>query len=169
MSGTRATLRNTGTALSRTINDDRHGYFGPKVAKVSEVETPAETPSETPDESMPADDSTAPAETTPETDSAQPATAETTPQTDSAQLAATEKPAETPVATEKPEEAVPQPDVESDLYVGGFGSFHTYGVNFLFGDGAVHFVHNDIDMKVLQQLGNRADGKLLEGGPTRKQ
>ena len=66
MSGTRATLRNTGTALSRTINDDRHGYFGPKVAKASDKETQAQTPSETPDESMPADESTTPAETTPD-------------------------------------------------------------------------------------------------------
>jgi len=53
--------------------------------------------------------------------------------------------------------------------VGGFGSYHLCGVNFLFGDGAVRFTDNDIDLKLLEQLGNRADGKLLEGGPTRGQ
>jgi prepilin-type N-terminal cleavage/methylation domain-containing protein len=88
--------------------------------------------------------------------------------------AATEKTAESekPAASEKPveEKAKPaQAKTESDLYVGGFGSYHPYGVNFLFGDGAVRFTDNDIDLKLLEQLGNRADGKLLEGGPTRGQ
>ncbi|MGW8256389.1 MAG: DUF1559 family PulG-like putative transporter [Thermoguttaceae bacterium] len=56
---------------------------------------------------------------------------------------------------------------QADLYVGGFGSYHPYGVNFLFGDGSVHFVKNDIGRSLLEQLGNRADGKLLKDGPTR--
>ncbi len=56
---------------------------------------------------------------------------------------------------------------EPDLLVGGFGAFHPYGVNFLFGDGAVRIIRNDIDLSLLQQLANRADGKLLEKGPTR--
>ncbi len=54
-----------------------------------------------------------------------------------------------------------------DLYVGGFSSAHVGGVNFLFGDGAVRFVSSTIDLGILQQLANRADGKLLTGGPTR--
>jgi prepilin-type N-terminal cleavage/methylation domain-containing protein len=55
----------------------------------------------------------------------------------------------------------------SDLTVGGFGSAHVVGCNFLFGDGAVRFVRRGITTALLQQLGNRADGKLLEDGPTR--
>ena len=48
------------------------------------------------------------------------------------------------------------------LYVGGFGSWHPTGVNFAFGDGSVRFVPEVISQEVLQQLGNRADGKLLD-------
>jgi len=55
----------------------------------------------------------------------------------------------------------------SDLYVGGFGAYHPAGANFLFGDGAVRFVNSTIDQEVYQQLGDRADGKLLKSGPTR--
>ncbi|MCL2349805.1 MAG: DUF1559 domain-containing protein [Planctomycetaceae bacterium] len=44
--------------------------------------------------------------------------------------------------------------------VGGFGSYHTGGANFLFGDGAVHFLSRAIDLNVLQNAGNRADGQL---------
>lgn len=46
------------------------------------------------------------------------------------------------------------------LYVGGFASAHPNGVNSGFGDGSVDFVADDIDLKVWQQLGNRADGQL---------
>jgi len=52
-------------------------------------------------------------------------------------------------------------------YVGSFGSPHPGVINFLFGDGAVHPVNDDLDSGVLQQLAHRADGKLLESGPTR--
>ncbi len=55
----------------------------------------------------------------------------------------------------------------NDLYVGGFNSAHSNGANFLFGDGAVRFIPASIDLGILQQLANRADGKLLTGGPTR--
>ena len=47
------------------------------------------------------------------------------------------------------------------LHVGGFGSHHPGTCGFLFGDGAVHMISNNINLSVLQQLGNRADGKLL--------
>ena len=54
------------------------------------------------------------------------------------------------------------------LYVGGFGSEHPGGANMLFGDGAVKYVSEGIDLKVLQQYGHRADGKLIEAGPSRE-
>ncbi len=44
--------------------------------------------------------------------------------------------------------------------VGGFGSEHTGGGNFLRGDGAVNFISQNTDRVVLQRLANRADGKL---------
>jgi prepilin-type N-terminal cleavage/methylation domain-containing protein len=55
----------------------------------------------------------------------------------------------------------------SDLYVGGFSSFHPHVCNFLFGSGRVDSIGDYIDQGVLQQLGHRADGKLLTRGPTR--
>ena len=62
----------------------------------------------------------------------------------------------------------PIEDAEDELFVGGFGSSHATVTNFLFGDGAVRPISNDIEPAILQQLGNRADGKLLEEGPTRE-
>jgi prepilin-type processing-associated H-X9-DG protein len=49
----------------------------------------------------------------------------------------------------------------NSLAVGGFSSFHGGGANFLFGDGSVRFLTGAIDIVVYQQLGHRADGKLL--------
>lgn len=46
------------------------------------------------------------------------------------------------------------------LFVGGFGSHHPQGAQFAFGDGSVHFVHQNTPPAVLKQLGHRADGKL---------
>ncbi|MCA9131613.1 MAG: DUF1559 domain-containing protein [Planctomycetales bacterium] len=45
--------------------------------------------------------------------------------------------------------------------VGGFSAAHTGGINFLLGDGSVHFVSQNIDLDVQQQLGNRHDGTLI--------
>ena len=48
------------------------------------------------------------------------------------------------------------------LAVGGFGSMHPGGANFLFGDGHVRFISESIGLPLYQQLGSRADGKLLK-------
>ncbi len=45
--------------------------------------------------------------------------------------------------------------------VGGFSSRHTGGINVVLGDGSVHYLSNNIAHSVLQQLGNRSDGTLL--------
>ncbi len=46
--------------------------------------------------------------------------------------------------------------------VGGFGSYHTGGVNFLFGDGSMRFISQSIDRGVIQAFANRADRKLVD-------
>lgn len=49
------------------------------------------------------------------------------------------------------------------LAVGGFSSSHIGGANFVFGDGAVHSVAENVSPKILRQLGHRADGELPAG------
>jgi prepilin-type N-terminal cleavage/methylation domain-containing protein/prepilin-type processing-associated H-X9-DG protein len=57
----------------------------------------------------------------------------------------------------------PEPAKEpGPLEVGGFGSAHPGGANFVFADGSTHYISEDIDPKVFAQLGDRADGKLLK-------
>ena len=53
----------------------------------------------------------------------------------------------------------------SSLAVGGFGAAHPGGANFLFGDGSVRFLADTISTGVYQQLGHREDGKLLVNRP----
>lgn len=48
------------------------------------------------------------------------------------------------------------------IIVGGFGSHHPGGAQFAFGDGHIGFLSNTIELTTLQQLGHRADGKLLK-------
>ncbi|MFM8224266.1 MAG: H-X9-DG-CTERM domain-containing protein, partial [Planctomycetaceae bacterium] len=45
--------------------------------------------------------------------------------------------------------------------VGGFGSQHVGGANFLFADGSVRFLSANISLQLYQQLGHRADGGLI--------
>jgi prepilin-type N-terminal cleavage/methylation domain-containing protein/prepilin-type processing-associated H-X9-DG protein len=47
------------------------------------------------------------------------------------------------------------------LRVGGFGSYHTGGAQFVFADGSMRFLSNNIDSETYRKLGNRADGELL--------
>ncbi|MFZ1936617.1 MAG: DUF1559 domain-containing protein [Thermoguttaceae bacterium] len=61
---------------------------------------------------------------------------------------------------------LPNPAAKNDLWMGGFSSDHFQICNYLFGDGRTTSLSNSIDMKLLQKLGNRADGKLLEYDPT---
>lgn len=111
MSGTRATLRNAGTALNMTINIAGSTSSNPYAPSVGPG--PGQSPTSAPGEPS------------------------------------------------KPAAAA------GDLFVGGFGSSHSSVCNFLFGDGAVRSIEKDIPLSVLQQLANRADGKLLTQGPTR--
>ena len=47
------------------------------------------------------------------------------------------------------------------LQVGGFASAHTGGSHFLFGDGSVRFLSQNIAQPIFQSLLNRGDGQLL--------
>ncbi|WP_337173973.1 DUF1559 domain-containing protein [Paludisphaera sp.] len=53
-------------------------------------------------------------------------------------------------------------DMKADV-VGGFGSYHSTGANFLLGDGSVRFLKSKIDRRVLRALANRADGVIIDG------
>jgi len=55
--------------------------------------------------------------------------------------------------------AAPESEV---LHVGGFASHHPMGAIFGLGDGNVRFIADEIDQTVFQQLGNRADGALVD-------
>lgn len=56
--------------------------------------------------------------------------------------------------------AAPMATLGSPLFVGGFSSAHPQGAQFAFGDGSVRYLSQMMSATVLQQLGNRADGKL---------
>ena len=45
----------------------------------------------------------------------------------------------------------------------GYGSRHTDGANFVFGDGSVRFLRTSIDPAQYSRLGSRADGQVLTG------
>jgi prepilin-type N-terminal cleavage/methylation domain-containing protein len=141
ISGTRATLRNTGTAINQTPWDDCRGN------NYNSVQKPAWA--DLVDNSWRESNASAPLFPTPQ----EPAAAEKEP-----------APGDTAATVTKP---VALPTSADDLKVGGFGSCHPTVTNFLFGDGAVQTIDNNIDLNVLQQLGSRNDGKLLTSGPTR--
>ena len=46
--------------------------------------------------------------------------------------------------------------------VGGFGSLHSGGAQFTLGDGSVRFISQSIDRNVMQAFANRADRKLID-------
>jgi prepilin-type processing-associated H-X9-DG protein len=52
-------------------------------------------------------------------------------------------------------------DVTDPSAVGGFGSFHSGGANFLFGDTSVRFLNESLNAGVYRQLCNRRDGQMV--------
>ena len=64
--------------------------------------------------------------------------------------------------------AVPAPAVPLDrdaalLQVGGFGSYHAGGAQFVLGDGSVRFISQNIAHSTFKNLANHADGELMDG------
>ncbi|MBC8873867.1 MAG: DUF1559 domain-containing protein [Planctomycetes bacterium] len=72
--------------------------------------------------------------------------------------------ADAEVVVEEREEVEPTgpPPKGPVLPVGGFGSVHPGGCQFAFGDGRVSYLSESMSLQVYQQLGHRADGKLLD-------
>jgi hypothetical protein len=58
-------------------------------------------------------------------------------------------------------QATPTQQAANPTHVGPFGSWHTQGACFAFGDGSIRFLNETIDTVVYQKLGHRADGGLL--------
>jgi prepilin-type processing-associated H-X9-DG protein len=48
-----------------------------------------------------------------------------------------------------------------EAYIVSFGSNHTAGANFLFGDGSVHFLATSINPTTYSALGTRAGGEVV--------
>jgi prepilin-type processing-associated H-X9-DG protein len=75
---------------------------------------------------------------------------------DSAEIGYVESPnLETPVKAAAP--------AKPTLVVGGFESRHPGGAQIAFADGSVRYMSNSTSLPMLQQLGHRADGQLLDG------
>ena len=159
MSGTRATLRNTGTPINGTpvvAAAWAVGSAGGELPQVPVME-PLLVPPGAEGDGAPAagGDDAAAAESNSPNDVAQAGPEPAAPVVDPA--APPSGVATVPVVPPVPGAAA----VTSPLYVGGFGSAHQTIANFAFGDGHVRGLNDSIDLKVLQQLGHRADGKML--------
>jgi prepilin-type N-terminal cleavage/methylation domain-containing protein/prepilin-type processing-associated H-X9-DG protein len=67
-----------------------------------------------------------------------------------------------PTASLSAEESASMAKLGEAEFVGGFGSRHPGGSNFVFGDGSVKFIKSSISPKVYQDLANRADGEVID-------
>ncbi|MBC8353051.1 MAG: DUF1559 domain-containing protein [Planctomycetes bacterium] len=138
MSGTRATLRNTGTPInavhavrravggmnvppSQNVGNNFYGAEG-----IDSLETTSEAPANDDEPTEAAD-------------------------TDSN---------DTVSSDEQPVIINGRPTVPTA--VGGLSSDHPGGANFAFGDGSIRYITDTINEQVFQQLGHRSDGRLLD-------
>jgi prepilin-type N-terminal cleavage/methylation domain-containing protein/prepilin-type processing-associated H-X9-DG protein len=61
-------------------------------------------------------------------------------------------------------DALAYPDPYFGIHgTGDIYSFHTGGVNFLFGDGSVHFLNQTIDIRIIADLVTSAAGEVIDG------
>ncbi len=65
-----------------------------------------------------------------------------------------------PEAPAQPLKPKPLPPLNDPKYVGGFASAHPQGMNTAFGDGSVRFLSSTISHAMFQSLVHRKDGKL---------
>jgi prepilin-type N-terminal cleavage/methylation domain-containing protein len=150
LSGTRATLRNTGVPINWLT--PRNGLPAP--GGVTQPPPLEKLPGF--DDGEPADESIAqavPAATPAVADAVNAAVDLAQAPTDPAGPA----PVDSPAAPAKPRlPSMPG----TPAFVGGFGGSHPGGVNAAIGDGSVRFISNNISRQVLQGLAHRSDGKL---------
>jgi hypothetical protein len=151
MSGTRATLRNAGTPLSaarigrlaRPSQPPTHSEAGEDYSMMPGLDVPASV------------------------EGAAGAAVDASPTGEESSVAEEPKPQEKGVTDDKAKAEAQEKSLIVDgaprgpLAVGGFGSVHASGTNFALGDGSIRYLSISIDFQVYQQLGHRADGKLL--------
>jgi prepilin-type N-terminal cleavage/methylation domain-containing protein/prepilin-type processing-associated H-X9-DG protein len=154
MSGTRATLRNTGTPINGTIavtgtpagvglpGDPADASGGAADAEATDAGA----------------DSGAAAASTESEGAAGQSPAPEKPQDATPPETSPAAPAQAPSSPAPPAAAPAKPG--SPLFVGGFASRHPGICNIAFGDGSVRGISSAIGLKVLQQLGHRNDGTL---------
>ena len=139
MSGTRATLRNTGIPLNFSWNLTRRGGWLP-------------APGEATAEPMRFD-------MIPEIDSLEPAE-----EAEPLGAAPANSELAIPGAGFEVDPGAPRKKLTvmpgNPLFVGGFGSYHPNGAQFAVGDGSVRFIPESIAPAVLQEYAHRSDGKL---------
>ncbi len=141
MSGTRATLRNTGTPIGvtgRPENRTPRPIPAPPAASPPEIVEEEEEGQNT--------EVTEAAEVERDADLSTTAAAEAA------------APVEQGTATTDPIQELRK----RGLYVGGFASHHLGGAVFAFGDGHIAFLPDSIDPVLYQRLGNRADGQVVD-------
>jgi prepilin-type N-terminal cleavage/methylation domain-containing protein/prepilin-type processing-associated H-X9-DG protein len=192
LSGTPATLRNTGTPLncrrnsrawgmgmpwlhSYAVVEDQwqwdEGELNPSAGEVEDVEEQSDAASQESTDADASDDATdSPAEEPSPSTEADAATEEAPPE----ETAPPEDEAGAAVADNKPDpELTPNAagflphslrggDPAKPLYVGGFSSHHNGGVNMAFGDGSVQFMTEDVSASLMGRLANREDGQIID-------
>lgn len=153
-SGTRSTLRNTGSLFASSRPG---GFLGTK--QLPGVTTREEMMMLSP-ESVASEDPTALDATTPESANGLGSVLTTELNVFTEDWIADPRPVNLWLNVSQLPLIIPgKPNSGSD--VGGFGSLHTGGANSVFGDGSVRFTSQSIDRAVLQALANRADRKLI--------
>ncbi|MFO0916088.1 MAG: DUF1559 domain-containing protein [Pirellulales bacterium] len=160
LSGTRATLRNTGTPLNTRLRDAILRY---------QMTVPL------PEESEDARDESAEADLLDDVTAAEAATTDEVAGDGSTDDQVGEQSEEEPpraAVLRKPDgddatdlkadavTVVPPPAPPGPTAVGGFASQHPGGANLGFADGSVRFIGQNVDMKVWQSWGHRSDGSV---------
>ena len=164
-SGTRATLRNTGTPINESSSWQKLAWNDSRrLPHVPESDTPPGLPEQSSDNEPPTGEGEAAGESESNQGTAGDgvdADEHSEVEDASDEQETSESARESGVATlPNTPGGVPAPALS--LFVGGFESMHPSGANFAFGDGSVRFLSETIDMNTYQQLGHRADGGLVK-------
>ena len=134
ISGTRSTLRNTGTPINQT------SVPGGPLASVVDMGIVSWQQVAAPKPSQPTDAATRPVWEFPGDDAR----------------------GGYPMAEHEYQPPAVPGGIPPALVVGGFESRHAAGAQFAFGDGSVRFLSQDIDIITYQRMGHRADGELID-------